>query len=110
MLLNGQTLLYLATDPDGYGPWLYSLDIDRRLPHRLTSGPDRYTSLAASEDGRHLTVTLASPKRTLWKLSTTAGPGTQPVQIPLSTGTGFSPRLGPNYLLYGSRAGSGEGI
>ncbi len=32
------------------------------------------------------------------------------MQIPLSTGTGFSPRLGPNYLLYVSRARSGEGI
>jgi len=43
-------------------------------------------------------------------LSTPAHAGAQPTPIPLSTGTGFSPRLGPNYLLYVSTAGSGEGI
>ncbi len=60
--------MYLASDSDGSGPWLYSMDVDRRIPHRLTSGLDRYTSLAASADGRRLVVTLASPKRTLWRL------------------------------------------
>ena len=54
--------------PDGSGPWLYSMDVERRIPHRLTSGLDRYTSLAASADGRRLVVTLASPRRTLWRL------------------------------------------
>jgi Tol biopolymer transport system component len=38
VLLNRRTLLYLATDPDGSGPWIYSLDVEHRLPHRLTSG------------------------------------------------------------------------
>ena len=50
VLLNRRTLMYLASDPDGSGPWLYSMDVERRIPHRLTFGPDRYTSLAA--DGR----------------------------------------------------------
>ncbi len=48
--------MYLASDPDGSGPWLYSMDVERRIPHRLTSGLDRYTSLAASADGRRLVV------------------------------------------------------
>ena len=68
VLLDRRTLMYLASDPDGSGPWLYSMDVERRIPHRLTSGLDRYTSLAASADGRRLVVTLASPKRTLWRL------------------------------------------
>src|SRR5205807_9614295 len=68
VLLDGRTLMYLATDPDGSGPWLYSIDVERRIPHRLTSGLDRYTSLAASADGRRLVATLAAPKRTLWRL------------------------------------------
>ena len=46
--------MYLASDPDGSGPWLYSMDVEHRIPHRLTSGLDRYTSLAASADGRRL--------------------------------------------------------
>ncbi len=48
VLLDRRTLLYLATDPDGSGPWLYSMDVERRIPHRLSSGLDRYTSLASS--------------------------------------------------------------
>ncbi len=55
-----RTLMYLASDPDGSGPWLYSMDVERHIPHRLTSGLDRYTSLAASADGRRLVATLAT--------------------------------------------------
>jgi Tol biopolymer transport system component len=112
VLLDQRTLMYLAGDPDGSGPWLYSMDVERRIPHRLTSGLDRYTSLAASADGRRLVATLATPRRTLWRLHfddslTKASP---PAQISLTTSTGFSPRLGPNYLLYVSATGTGESI
>ena len=88
------------------------MDVERRIPHRLTSGLDRYTSLAASADGRRLVVTLASPKTTLWRLRIDDSPKevTSPVQISLTTSTGFSPRLGPNYLLYVSATGTGESI
>ena len=110
VLLDGRTLLYLASDGDGSGPWLYSMDVDRRVPHRLTSGPEHYTSLAASADGQHLALTIASPRRTLWHMSVADSTTTQPTRISLSTGTGFSPRLGLNYLLYVSTAGTGEGI
>src|SRR5580698_3431423 len=68
VLLDRRTLLYLASDADGSGPWLYSMDVERRIPHRLSSGLDRYTSLAASSDGHRLVATLASPRRTLWRL------------------------------------------
>jgi Tol biopolymer transport system component len=112
VLLDRRTLVYLASDPDGSGPWLYSMDVERRIPHRLTSGLDRYTSLAASADGRRLVATLASPKRTLWRLRIDDSPKkvTSPAQISLTTSTGFSPRLGPNYLLYVSATGTGESI
>ena len=112
VFLNPRTLMYLASDPDGSGPWLYSMDVERRIPHRLTSGPDRYTSLAASADGRRLVVTLARPKRTLWRLRLGDSPAdvSAAAQIPLTTSTGFSPRLGPDYLLYISATGASESI
>jgi len=112
VLLDQRTLLYLASDPDGSGPWLYGMDVQRRIPHRLTSGLDRYTSLAASADGRRLVVTLASPKRTLWRMRIADSPAnmTAPARISLTTSTGFSPRLGPNYLLYVSASGTSESI
>ena len=30
VFVDDRTLLYLATDADGAGPWLYSLDVNRR--------------------------------------------------------------------------------
>jgi Tol biopolymer transport system component len=112
VLLDKRTLMYLASDADGSGPWLYSMDVERRIAHRLTSGVDRYTSLAASADGRRLAVTVASPKRTLWRMRIAdANRNTQAAtQIPLTTSTGFSPRLGGNYLLYVSATGTSESI
>jgi Tol biopolymer transport system component len=112
VLLDRRTLIYLASDPDGSGPWLYSMDVERRIPHRLTSGLDRYTSLAASADGRRLVLTPASPKRTLWRLpiADSAPEASAPARISVTTSTGFSPRLGPNYLLYVSANGSSESI
>jgi Tol biopolymer transport system component len=111
VLLDRRTLMYLASDPDGSGPWLYSMDVERRVPHRLTSGLDWYTSLAASADGRRLVATLASPKTTLWRLRITDLPAEiSAARISLTTNTGFSPRLGPDYLLYVSATGRSESI
>jgi len=112
VLLDQHTLLYLAGDPDGSGPSLYSMDVDHRIPHRLTSGLDRYTSLAATADGHRLVVTRTTPHGTLYRIRL----GDSPVhvssadQIPLTTSSGFSPRLGPDYLLYVSATGTAESI
>jgi Tol biopolymer transport system component len=107
-----RTLLYLATDSDGSGPWLYSVNVDRRVPHRLITGPERFTSLAASADARRLVVTVASPKRTLWRLPIADSPTSVSAAAPVSltTSMGFSPRLGTNFLLYVSASGTGESI
>ena len=112
VLVDRRTLIYLAGDADGSGPWLYSMDVERRVPHRLTSGLDRYTSLAASADGRRLVLTPASPKRTIWRLPIADSPAASSPAAPIAlmTSTGFSPRLGPNYLLYVSTTGASDSI
>jgi len=92
VLLDRRTLVYLASDPDGSGPWLFSVDVERRAPHQLSSGPDRYTSLAASANGHRLTLTLASPKRTLWRLplADSLVEGSTAARISLTSSNGFS--------------------
>lgn len=112
VLLNRRTLMYLVGDSDGSGSNLYSIDIEHRISHRLTSGLDRYTSLAASADGHRLVATLASPKRTLWRLQVSKSSTEESAMTPISltTSTGSSPRLGPDYLLYVSEKGTGESI
>jgi Tol biopolymer transport system component len=112
VFLNRRTLMYLASDPDGSGPWPYSIDVERRIPHRLAFGPDRYTSLAATVDGKRLVATRASPKSTLWRMrigdrSSDLRPPDRIALTPVST---FSPRLGPDYLIFVSSAGANESI
>ena len=112
IFLDRRTLLYLASDQDAAGPRLYSMDIERRIPHTLDPGFDRYTSLAANADGRRLLFTIASPKRSLWRLQIPAPlrEVSAPLRIDLTTSAGFSPRLGPGYLLYVSASGARESI
>ena len=112
VLVDQNTLLYLASAPDGSGPWLYGMDVARRVPHRLTSGVEQYTSLAASADGHRVIATVSEPARTLWRvaITETAPVDSPPVRVTLATGAGFTPRFGPDYLLYVATAGSGESI
>lgn len=112
VLLDERTLLYLATDSDGSGPWLYETDVAHHIPHRLNYGIEKYTSLAGTPDGHHLVATLSLPKRSLWRLAlpdfSKQASELAPVLIP--TSNGFFPRLGPGYLLYVSATGSSESI
>ncbi|HTM24631.1 MAG TPA: hypothetical protein VL225_05505 [Vicinamibacterales bacterium] len=111
VFLDSSTLVYLATDSSGAGPWLYGIDVEKRIPHRLSPGIETYTSLAASADGGRLVATLATTKTTLWRLSdiaTTSGAAS--TRIALSTDSAFSPRLGPGYLLYVSSQGANDRI
>jgi Tol biopolymer transport system component len=112
VFLNVRTLLYLASDSDGSGPWIHSLDVDRRIPRRVSFGIDRYTSLAASADGQRLVATVASPKGTLWRLpiTPTRADTSSAHRIPLTTGNGSSPRLGTGSLLYVSSKGATDSI
>ena len=110
--LDDRTLAYLATDPDGSGPWLYCVDVERRIPHRLTTGLEKYTSLSADANGDRLLVTVARDKHTLWRLPVTVAvtkPAT-PTPISLANGNSRSPRAGPNALVYVSSVGRRESV
>jgi Tol biopolymer transport system component len=112
VLLNRRTLMYLANDSDGGGPWLYSIDVELRKPHRLTFGPERYTSLAATPDGKLLVLTRANPKRSLWRIRIGDSPAgsLSPARIALTPATASSPRIGPDYLIYVSAVANRESI
>jgi Tol biopolymer transport system component len=106
-VLDGSTLLYLATADDGSGPWIYGMDVRRRVPHRLTHGVDRYTSLAASADGRRLIVTATHPRTSLWKMPLSSDPADVSPMTRLSVPAAHArlPRLAKDYLLYVSSNG-----
>jgi Tol biopolymer transport system component len=112
VFLDARTLLYLATDADGTGPWIHALDVERRVTRRISSGVDTYTSLAASADGRRVVATQASPKRTLWHVPIDGAKANMSAarRIALTTGHGSFPRFGPDYLLYVSSRGSSDAM
>ena len=83
-----RTLLYLATADDGSGPWLYAMDVRRRVPRRVSFGVETYTSLAASGDGSRLAVTVARAKDTLWQVPLG---GSGPDAAPARTGSPCPP-------------------
>ena len=66
--LDARTLIYSATAEDGSGQWLYALDTERRIPHRVSSGiTEQYLSVAASAtQPRRLLATVATPSASLW--------------------------------------------
>jgi Tol biopolymer transport system component len=106
VLLDRRTLLYLASDSQRAGPWVFATDVERRIPHRLNFGLEHYTSLEASADGTRLVATAANVRSSLSRLSITP---TAARVVPLFS-SGLSPRLGPDYLLYVASAGGRQGI
>ena len=113
VFLDRRTLLYLASDNDGSGPWLHTIDVEHRVPHRINAGVDRYTSLAGSADGTRVVATVASSRGTLWRMNlagTATGDAPAATPVSLTTARGSSPRLGPGFLLYVSSNGTSDAI
>jgi Tol biopolymer transport system component len=112
VLVDASTLLYLATEPDGSGPFIFGLRLGGGTPRRVSAGVETYASLAASADGRRLVATATSPKRTLWRVPVADGRADAAAarRVPLTSSDGSSPRLGPGYLLYVSTTAARDGV
>ena len=102
VMLDRRTLIYVATDIDGSGPWMYAVDVEKGIPHRISSGLETYTSLAASADGVRLVATIANPRTSLWRMSIAEdSTATSPAGGPsLILANAVAPRLGADMLLY----------
>jgi Tol biopolymer transport system component len=112
VMLDRRTLIYLATDVDGSGPWMYAVDAERRIPHRISSGLESYTSLATGAGGARLVATIANARTSLWRLSLTDDPTAAPAASgpSLVLANSAAPRLGADFLLYISWRGDRQGI
>jgi len=111
--IDDRTILFVSHDVDGSGPWLWSLDPERKLTRRISFGVERYTSLAATPDGRRLVATVANPAANLW---TVPIPATGVVEeseakpLTLSTADSSAPQSGGDSMFYLSSLGAGDGV
>ena len=112
VLLDAHTLIYLATEADGSGPWPYVMDLTNKLTRRVSAGLERYTSLAASANGARLVATLASSRSDLWHVAINSEGPAQNSASPLEPAiqSAYAPRFGPGYLAYVATAGGRRGI
>lgn len=112
VMLDRRTLAYLATDADGSGPFMYAVDVERRRPHRISSGLESYSSLARSADGTRLVTTIANTRTNLWRTSVGADRpvGAVKSEPSLVLANAVAPRLGAGFLLYVSWRGDKQGI
>jgi len=111
VLLDPRTLIYLATDADGSGPWPYVMDLPRKLTRRVSVGLERYTSLAANANGTRLVATVANSRSDLWRVTVGNGPPPS-TAAPLEPAiqSAYAPRFGPGYIVYVSTGGGRRGI
>jgi Tol biopolymer transport system component len=117
ILLDDRTLLYSATDGDGAGPWLYTTDVNKRIATRLSSGVERYVSIAASEavpgQPRRLVATVSNPTVQLWSapLTDAVADESSATALSLPTARSAAPRFARDgSLLYLASRGGSDGV
>jgi len=110
--INLRTLLYIARDAKGSGPWLWALDVEHKITQRVSFGLEKYTSVTASADGRRLAVTVANPVANLWSVPILdrLAEERDVRPFPLPTVRALMPRFGGDALFYLSSQGSGDGL
>jgi dipeptidyl aminopeptidase/acylaminoacyl peptidase len=110
--LDARTVLYLAPDQNGLGPWLWALDLDRKVSHQVSSGLEKYTSIAASADGHRLVAALSNPSVSLCSVPILGRLAEERdvKPFPLPTVRALAPRFSANSLFYLSSSGEADGL
>ena len=110
--VGSRTVLYVARDADGSGPWLWAFDVKRKDSRRVSFGLEQYTSVAASADGRRLVATISNPKASLWSVPIldrlAEERDVKPFTVP--TVRALAPRFAGAVLYYLSSFGTSDGL
>jgi serine/threonine protein kinase/Tol biopolymer transport system component len=110
--IDARTILFVAHDQDGAGPWIWTYDTETHASRRISSGLDQYTAIAGTADGRRLTASVVNAQVNLWSVPITS----QPVEerdvkaFPLPTTRAHAPRFGGEGLFYLSSRSGADGL
>jgi len=117
VLLDERTLLYTATADDGTGPWLYSIDVNDRVPRRVTKGVEHYISISAAVDvpdqPRRLVAAVSNPSVEIWSvpITETVADESAATRLTLPTARSAAPRFGrDSSLWYLASRGGADGL
>jgi serine/threonine protein kinase len=110
--IDEQTILFVAHNKDGNGPWLWAFDGRTGNSQRATSGLEQYTALAATADGRRLAASVVNPQVNLWSVPITSRTveeqDVEAFQLP--TLRARAPRFGGGSLFYLSSRDGADGL
>ena len=111
--IDDRTIVYIARDDRGAGPWLWAFDVDRRVTRRVSNGPTTYTSVSASADGSRLVATVPNTNSSLWSVPLLDHPASEsdvkPFVVP--TVNAAAPRFADDEtLFYRSSGSAGNGL
>jgi len=110
--ISERTILFVAHNQDGAGPWLWAFDPKTRTSERVSSGLEEYTALAATSDGRRLVASVVNPQVNLWSIPITNGVvedhEVEALQIP--TRRSWAPRFGGGSLFFLSSRDGADGL
>jgi Tol biopolymer transport system component len=112
--LDARTLMYSATAQDGSGQWLYAVDVERRIPHRVSSGiADEYLSVGVSQTPpQRVVASIAVPIASLWTVPISDGVQTEAAVTRVTTPNtrALGPRIAPGYMTFLSSKGGANGL
>jgi Tol biopolymer transport system component len=110
--IDERTVLFVAHNEDGAGPWLWAFDAETRTSRRVSSGLEEYAALSATADGRRLAANVVNPTINLWSVPITGSVAEerQVEAFPLPTVRAQAPRFGGGSLFYLSSRDGADGL
>ncbi len=110
--IDERTVLFVAHDENGAGPWLWAFDLETRTSQRVSAGLEQYTALAATADGRRLAASVVNSQVNLWSvpISSRVVEEKDVTAFPLPTVRAQAPRFGGGSLFYLSSRDGADGL
>ena len=110
--IDERTVLFVAHDENGAGPWLWAFDMETRTSQRVSSGLEQYTAVAATADGRRLAASVVNAQVNLWSVPITSRTMEEKdvAAFPLPTARAQAPRFGGGSLFYLSSRDGADGL
>jgi serine/threonine protein kinase len=110
--IDERTVLFVAHNKDGAGPWLWAFDGKTRTTDRVSSGLEQYRALAATADGRRLAASVVNVQVNLWSVPIASRlveeRDVEAFQLPTSRSQ--APRFGGETLFYLSSRDGADGL